>query len=214
MRIGVCGGKGGSGKSTISLNLAHALAMEGSRVLVLDMDPQGSAVRWAAERDDPQPFAVKPCLPKASTTMKELDALMRGFDHVVIDAPPRAETVTMRWIVVLSDVVLIPVRASALDKWGTETVLTILEEAKAQGAVPADQRVAFVPSQRAMNWLNIARSFDAEWLGPYGLPILTGTSMRCGYVYAVTRCLTVFEDDRRGKPASEIRKLLAEVKGL
>lgn len=214
MRIAVCGGKGGGGKTTISMGLAHALAMEGGRVLLLDMDPQASVVAWAAERDAPPPFAVKPCLPRAGATQAELEALMVGHDHVVLDTPPRAETTTMRWAYVLADVVLLPVRASSLDALGTTSAVEVWAQARAAGALPPGQRIAFVPSQRPTRWLGLVTSFDEAWLRPYGLPILSGTTFQAGYVYAATRALTVFEDNKRGKPAAEIRRLLAELKGL
>ena len=42
IRIGICNNKGGVGKATISLCLAGALAQNGAKVLLIDMDQQGS----------------------------------------------------------------------------------------------------------------------------------------------------------------------------
>ena len=42
MIIGVCQGKGGTGKSTTALNISHSLANKKKKVLIVDLDPQRS----------------------------------------------------------------------------------------------------------------------------------------------------------------------------
>ena len=43
--------KGGSGKTTTTVSLASAFAEHGLRVLVIDLDPQGSATEWLGGRE-------------------------------------------------------------------------------------------------------------------------------------------------------------------
>jgi chromosome partitioning protein len=50
--ITVANQKGGSGKTTVSMQVAGTLARRGNKVLVVDADPQGTATRWAASADD------------------------------------------------------------------------------------------------------------------------------------------------------------------
>jgi len=45
--------KGGSGKTTTTVSLAAAFAERGLRVLVVDLDPQGSATDWLGGRESP-----------------------------------------------------------------------------------------------------------------------------------------------------------------
>ena len=51
MIISLLNQKGGVGKTTLSVNIAAGLAAKGARVLLLDVDPQGSSLDWAAARE-------------------------------------------------------------------------------------------------------------------------------------------------------------------
>ena len=53
--LAVVNQKGGSGKTTLSMQLAGALARRHHKVLVVDADPQGTATRWAASAEDETP---------------------------------------------------------------------------------------------------------------------------------------------------------------
>ncbi|MEU3495352.1 AAA family ATPase [Kitasatospora cineracea] len=61
-RVAIGNNKGGSGKTAVTVNIAHALARAGKRVLVVDMDPQANASRrlgWAYDPTDPKPTLVE-----------------------------------------------------------------------------------------------------------------------------------------------------------
>ena len=55
-RIVVLNPKGGSGKTTLAINLAAFFATRGDKTLLIDRDPQGSATRWLRKRKAPQPL--------------------------------------------------------------------------------------------------------------------------------------------------------------
>jgi chromosome partitioning protein len=55
-KIAVLNPKGGSGKTTLTVNLAAWFAASGRRAALMDFDPQGSTMRWASHRPADAPF--------------------------------------------------------------------------------------------------------------------------------------------------------------
>ena len=80
--ISILNPKGGSGKTTLSTNLARSFHNRGHKVLLVDSDPQGSASDWHAARDD-NPIAFiaygKP------ENLKALPGIAEHYDYVFID---------------------------------------------------------------------------------------------------------------------------------
>jgi len=76
MNILICNGKGGTGKTTMAVLLAHALAEAGKRVAVLDLDPQATATAWLRECES-----------------KKVSEYETGseYDAVFVDTPPRLD---------------------------------------------------------------------------------------------------------------------------
>ncbi len=56
MILAVVNQKGGTGKSTVATNIAACFAAEGREVLLIDADPQHTALDWRADRPDNQPL--------------------------------------------------------------------------------------------------------------------------------------------------------------
>ena len=104
--------KGGSGKTTLTRNLAVVAAEDGRNVLCLDLDPQGSLRGWweSREADSPSMLDRDPLPDVLRTT---LAAARERFDLCIIDTPPAAS----EWLaeaLAAADLVLIPVRGLPL----------------------------------------------------------------------------------------------------
>src|SRR5262245_25926650 len=107
--IGVLQQKGGVGKTTLALNLAADYARSRHRVLLVDADPQGSALAWSSVREKPPLFPVIG-MPKP-TLHKDLPPVAANYEVVIIDGAPRVNELA-RSAILACDFVLVPVQPS------------------------------------------------------------------------------------------------------
>lgn len=129
--IGIIQVKGGAGRSTVATNLAAALSKKARTVLV-DCDmPQGTSMSWYALRSAEKPTDNLSLV--TARDHKELVSQIQGLnqtqDYIVLDAPPRIAEIT-RAILMLTDLAIIPLGASAAEIWATTDLLETIEEAK------------------------------------------------------------------------------------
>ncbi|WP_374005820.1 ParA family partition ATPase [Delftia lacustris] len=139
--------KGGVGKSTLATHIAGELALRGQSVILLDADPQGSALDWAQRRSQqglPRLFSVVGLA--RETLHHEAPELARRADHIVIDGPPRIAALA-RSALLAAERVLIPVQPSPYDVWASDEMVALIREA--QVFRPA-LRAAFVINRRVV----------------------------------------------------------------
>ena len=137
--VAIVNQKGGTGKTTLSINLASAFA-ELYPTLLLDADPQASALDWADSRSTPQMNLHASELPSGDLT-REVRGLARSYDWIIIDGPPGIGRVSAEAVRV-ADIVLIPSKPSPFDVWAcADIVEAVKARQRTTGGLP---RAAFV----------------------------------------------------------------------
>lgn len=193
--------KGGSGKTTIAANLAVAFSKSGHSVALLDTDPQGSLGRWFMTRREAGDESFGFSTASAWGVSYECDKLKRSFDYVLIDTPPKVDA-DLRPALRESDLVLVPVSASQVDVWATESVLDL---ARREG------REAMIVVNRAKRGTRVLEEVVAALSELEALRSRTMLGNRVVYAETLGRGRGVLE---RGKGAwtAEIEGLAEEIR--
>jgi chromosome partitioning protein len=196
--------KGGVGKTTLATNIAAALWQSGKKVLFIDADQQGSGLDWSAARKGDALFPVVG-IPK-DTLHRDVAVLATPYDWVVIDGPPRVNTVA-KSAIAASDIVIIPVQPSPYDVWAAKEIVDLIAEVRVIKA----GLIALFAVNRKIVGTAIGRDV-AEALASYSVPVLAAAvSQRVGFAESAAAGQTVLETDPHGHAATEIRALVTEI---
>jgi chromosome partitioning protein len=192
--------KGGSGKSTLTFNLAVWLSMADADVMVIDADPQATLMDVAEVRME-EGFEPNLNVKQVSTLNKKQ---LKGHDEVLIDVGT-ADIDAMKSAMNLADRIIIPVPPSQADIWSTQRFLRFLDDT-VTGKKP--ELCAFI--NRADTHHAIRESDEAA----AALVTLSGIRyikqrlcQRTVFRRSFSEGLAVFELEPRGKGAREFYAL-------
>lgn len=200
--------KGGVGKTTLSVNIAMALAFKRFKVLLIDADPQNSSLDWADTRKKESLFTVVG-ITKA-IIHKEVAKLSRNYDHIIIDGPPRIYDVA-RSAIVASDLVIIPVQPSPYDVWAAKEVVDLIKEVGESMSEFKNIKSTFLINRKIVN---TALGRDVEQaLAPYDIDLLeTQLCQRVSYAETASLGSTIVEDSTKDSLAyQEITNVTDEI---
>lgn len=116
-KIVVLNTKGGSGKTTVATNLAAYYAWRGGRVALMDLDPQGSSMRWLKVRpaDAPPIHGIAGFERRMNVTRSFALRSPPGTEQLVVDTPAALQAAQLPETVRDADVIIVPVLPSDID---------------------------------------------------------------------------------------------------
>lgn len=192
-RLAVLNAKGGTGKTTLAVQLAAGLARRAPAALG-DLDPQGSAAQWL--RAGPVPV-------HAGDAAWHADAA-----HLVWDCPPSVEHPAAQRALREADAVLVPVLPSPLDLWAS---WRLVEAIRAEQARRAALRAWLVVNQLEPGSALSAAMHEA--LREFELPALNAVVRRRAiYRTAALQGVSVYELGSRAAAAvADIEAVIEEM---
>lgn len=206
-RIALLNQKGGTGKTTLAVQIACGLSRKGS-VSLMDLDPQGSSTHWLeqmAQREaSPAPQLV--AWPEGRWSDDTED--MFGTQFLVVDCPPAAADARTAEALAQMDWLIVPMMPSPVDLWASWRLVETLHQARARN-----------PRLKARLVINQAEPGSAlstamrEALTEFGVPAMnTVVRKRAAFRTAALEGVSVYDLGRRGAAAvAEIEAILEEL---
>jgi chromosome partitioning protein len=183
--IAVLNQKGGCGKTTISINLAHSFQNSGYKTLLVDSDPQGSARDW----NDQNTGKIIPVIGlDRPSIVNDIKTVQDNYNIIIIDGAPSITELSTAAIKI-ADFILIPVQPSPYDIWAVHDLVGLI---KARQEVTDNKlQAAFVVSRAIKNTKLSTEVVKA--IRQYNLPVLNSyTTQRVIYPTSANEGLTVY----------------------
>jgi len=182
-RIVVLNPKGGSGKTTIAINLAAYFALHGEQTVLIDHDPQASAARWVRKRQENQaPIHLIAAFERDSRVTRTFQLrIPDGAGRVIVDTPAAVQPHEMPELTRGADKILVPVLPSDIDiHAASRCIQNLLLVAKVKRE---DRRLGIIANRVRRNTL-VYQSLT-RFLGTLDIPIVATLRDSQAYVRAV-----------------------------
>jgi chromosome partitioning protein len=184
--------KGGTGKSTMTVNAAVAAEARGLSVAIADTDPQASSALWAAARGRDTPYVM-------SITAGQLPGWIAenqdAFDLTFVDTPAH-DTDTLADAAKLADLAIIVTEPTYLANAVAARIRTAFVQEKIEYAILMT-RTPYRLNGRLNHWLALHREL--------GTVVDAHLAYRVAYQDAVALGLGVVEYEPDGPAAHEVR---------
>ena len=191
----VINSKGGSGKTTLTTNLASYYASKKIRTAIMDYDPQGSSIQWLRVRPDEleKIHGANAAPAKGAVPLRSTHAWVPvDTEVVIIDAPAGAKGLLLQELVRRTNFIVIPVAPSPIDIHATADF--IKELFLSGGARNTKAKIAVVANRVRKSSSSVYESLE-RFLNSLKLPFLTSIHDSENYLYASEKGLGVFEMD-------------------
>jgi chromosome partitioning protein len=170
-RIVVLNPKGGSGKTTVAINLAAYYAAQGRSTVLMDFDPQASSSRWLRKRAEHLPtiHGIAAYERSARVTRSFLLRAPPGTERIIVDTPAAVSAQQMPEYIREADAILVPVLPSAIDIHAcSKCIADLLLVARVRRS---ENRIGVVANRARRN----TRALDTllRFLGTLNIPVVT-----------------------------------------
>ena len=193
--LAVLSRKGGTGKTTLTVNLAVAAKRAGHRVAIVDLDSQASASEWGdwRETETPEVISVHSArLPQELHKLKQ-----QGITFALLDTPPKIEDIALD-AAKAADMAIIPCKLGAFDLKAIEKTILVGNMAK------CPMRIVFNAVRARSSMLHPAKR-AVQVYEVNVAPCVIGD--RVVFSHSVMEGLGVMEYEPKGKASIEIQAL-------
>jgi chromosome partitioning protein len=194
-RIIVLNPKGGSGKTTVASNLAACFAAKGQRPALMDLDPQGSSMRWLRKRPEENPaiHGIAAFERSAAVTRSWQLRIPAECGAVIVDTPAAIEPHSFPEITRGADAVLVPVMPSDIDIHATaKCIADLLLVAKIRRS---ENRIGIIANRVRANTL-VSQAL-MRFLDSLDIPLVATLRDTQNYIRSAEAGVGIYEMPRR-----------------